>query len=77
MSLQSGMKSDHIGIIRGRSIPLFGLLLNTMDLNGFGTEYEAREASFFAKVILLFKIRDGFGKIISWERLELVKEIRQ
>jgi len=26
---------------------------------------------------LLFKIGDGFGKIISWERLELMEEIRQ
>jgi len=61
------MKSNHIRIIRGRSIPLFGLLLNTMDLNGFGTECEAREASFFAEVILLFKIGDSFSKITSWE----------
>jgi len=71
------MESNHVGIIRGRSIPLFSLLLHAMDLNGFGAECEACEASFFAKVVLLFKIGDGFGKIISWERLELTEEIRQ
>jgi len=77
MSLKGSVKGNHIRIIRGRSVPLLRLFLDAPDVDSFGAKGKAGKSSLLTEIILLFKVGDCLGKIVTGQGFKLSKKVRE
>jgi len=69
--------SLQILVIRSRGIPLLGLFLDVFDFDDFSTKSQTCEATFAAKVVLLFRISKCFVEVVVGNGFKLLKKVWQ